>query len=76
MGAPGTGVAGMGMADPHGDDGVVVFRPGMTMEDLEREAIRAALESVGGNRRKASELLEIGERTLYRKIKKFGLDEA
>jgi DNA-binding NtrC family response regulator len=57
------------------DDGVVVFRPGMTMEDLEREAIRAALESVGGNRRRASELLEIGERTLYRKIKKFGLDE-
>ena len=57
------------------DDGVVVFRPGMTMEDLEREAIRAALESVGGNRRRASELLQIGERTLYRKIKKFGLDE-
>jgi DNA-binding NtrC family response regulator len=57
------------------EEGVVVFRPGMTMEDLEREAIRAALESVGGNRRRASELLEIGERTLYRKIKKFGLDE-
>jgi DNA-binding NtrC family response regulator len=30
---------------------------------------------VGGNRRKAAEVLEIGERTLYRKIKKFGLDQ-
>jgi DNA-binding NtrC family response regulator len=30
---------------------------------------------VGGNRRKAAEELEIGERTLYRKIKKYGLEE-
>ncbi len=56
------------------DDGVVVYRPGMTMEDLEREAIVAALAAVDGNRRRAAELLDIGERTLYRKIKKFGLD--
>ena len=56
------------------DRGRVVFRQGMTMEDLEREAIRLVLEEVGGNRRKAAEALEIGERTLYRKIKKFGLD--
>jgi transcriptional regulator of acetoin/glycerol metabolism len=44
------------------------------MEDLEREAIIAALDDVGGNRRKAAERLGIGERTLYRKIRKFGLD--
>jgi DNA-binding NtrC family response regulator len=55
-------------------DPVVVYRPGMTMEDMERAAIRVALESVQGNRRKAAELLGIGERTLYRKIAKFGLD--
>ncbi|HET7275686.1 MAG TPA: sigma-54 dependent transcriptional regulator [Longimicrobiaceae bacterium] len=53
---------------PAGDD-QVVYRPGMTMNDLEREAIRAALQSVGGNRRQAAQMLEIGERTLYRKIK-------
>ncbi|MBT8403288.1 MAG: sigma 54-interacting transcriptional regulator [Gemmatimonadetes bacterium] len=57
-----------------GAEGVVVYRPGMTMEDLEREAIASALASVDGNRRKAAELLQIGERTLYRKIKKFGLE--
>ena len=55
--------------------GTVVYRPGMTMEDLEREAIAAALAEVRGNRRKAAQVLAIGERTLYRKIKKFGLDE-
>ncbi len=57
-----------------GSDGVVVYRPGMTMEEMEREAILAALDEVGGNRRKAAERLGIGERTLYRKIKKFGLE--
>jgi len=55
-------------------EGTVVFRPGMTMEDMEREAIRAALRSVGGNRRKAAEMLGIGERTLYRKIAGFDLE--
>jgi DNA-binding NtrC family response regulator len=55
-------------------DGVVVFRPGMTMQDLEREAISAALREVHGNRRRAAEMLGIGERTLYRKIKEYGLE--
>jgi len=53
----------------------VVFRPGMTMEDVERNTISAVLSSVGGNRRKAAKLLGIGERTLYRKISKYELEE-
>jgi DNA-binding NtrC family response regulator len=56
------------------EEAVVVFRPGMTMEDMEREAISVALDQVRGNRRKAAELLGIGERTLYRKISKYGLE--
>ena len=55
-------------------DEAVVFRPGMTMEDVERQTITAALSSVSGNRRKAAKLLGIGERTLYRKISKYELD--
>jgi DNA-binding NtrC family response regulator len=47
---------------------------GVTMDELEREAIRAALDAVSGNRRKAAEMLDIGERTLYRKISKYGLE--
>jgi DNA-binding NtrC family response regulator len=53
---------------------VVVFRPGMKLEDLEKNAILAALKEVAGNRRKAAEMLGMGERTLYRKIKDYGLD--
>jgi DNA-binding NtrC family response regulator len=53
---------------------LVVFRPGMTMEELESQAIEAALNEVGGNRRKAADLLGIGERTLYRKISKYELE--
>jgi DNA-binding NtrC family response regulator len=55
------------------DEGVVVFRPGMRMNDLEKAAIIASLERVGGNRRRAAEELGIGERTLYRKIKEYGI---
>ncbi len=57
------------------EEDAVVFRSGMTMEEVEKETIRLALEEVGGNRRKAAEELGIGERTLYRKIKKYGLEE-
>jgi two-component system response regulator FlrC len=42
--------------------------------ELERDAILAALASVDGNRRRAAELLGIGERTLYDKLKKYGVD--
>ncbi|MBI4408378.1 MAG: sigma-54-dependent Fis family transcriptional regulator [Gemmatimonadetes bacterium] len=55
------------------EDAVVVYRRGMSMQDLEREAITAALKEVAGNRRKAAELLGIGERTLYRKIKEYAI---
>src|SRR2546430_1205909 len=48
-------------------------RPGMTMADVERAAIEAALRETQGNRRKAAEVLGIGERTLYRKLKAYAL---
>jgi len=51
----------------------VVYRPGMTMADVERAAIEATLRETKGNRRRAAEILGIGERTLYRKIKEYAL---
>ena len=39
----------------------------------ETAAIRAALDLHGGNRRRAAEHLGIGERTLYDKLKAYGL---
>jgi DNA-binding NtrC family response regulator len=56
------------------DEERIVYRPGMTLDELEEKAIRAALAELGGNRRKAAEQLGMGERTLYRKIKKYGLE--
>ena len=51
----------------------VLYRSGMTMADVERAAIEAALREWHGNRRQAAQALGIGERTLYRKIKEFNL---
>ncbi|HUX33303.1 MAG TPA: sigma-54 dependent transcriptional regulator [Gemmatimonadaceae bacterium] len=53
----------------------VVIAPGTTMLEVERRVIEAALRETRGNRRKAAEMLGIGERTLYRKIKEFQLPE-
>jgi len=51
----------------------VVYRPGMTMAEVEKAAIEAALKDTGHNRREAAQVLGIGERTLYRKIKQYQL---
>src|SRR5881398_256764 len=71
---PGTGVSAVtpGQVEP-APEADVVYRPGMTMADVERAAIEAALRDTQGNRRKAAEILGIGERTLYRKLKAYAL---
>ncbi|MEO8881273.1 MAG: helix-turn-helix domain-containing protein, partial [Gemmatimonadaceae bacterium] len=54
---------------------VVTIAPGMRMADIERAAIIAALAETRGNRRRASDQLGIGERTLYRKLKEYNIPE-
>jgi DNA-binding NtrC family response regulator len=61
-----------GSPEPNG--GHVIYKPGMSMSDVERAAIDAALRETRGNRRKAAENLGIGERTLYRKLKEYAID--
>ena len=58
-----------GVVDAH--DLNLSSTPG-SMEDMEEELIKKTLASVGGNRREAAKQLGIGERTLYRKLKKYG----
>ena len=53
----------------------VVVEPGMRMEDIEKRVIAATLKETRGNRRKAAEMLGIGERTLYRKIREYEVPE-
>jgi len=55
------------------DEDKTQFKP-MTLEDMERKMIKLTLEKYKGKRRAAAEELEISERTLYRKIKEYGLE--
>jgi DNA-binding NtrC family response regulator len=45
----------------------------VSLNDLEKQAIIDTLAKVQNNREKAAKLLGIGERTLYRKIKEYGI---
>ncbi len=46
---------------------------GTSLEQIEKRAIRETLRLTAGNREHAAMLLGIGERTLYRKLKEYGL---
>ncbi len=83
-GPPGAGGGGYGRRpvvaaiEPRGVEpppNDVVIPAGTKMSEVERRVIEAALRETRGNRRKAAEMLGIGERTLYRKIKEFQLPE-
>lgn len=52
----------------------VPVQSGLTLEETERETIRRALENNGGRRKDTARELNISERTLYRKIKDYGLE--
>ena len=57
---------------PTSQDDMVV-RPGISIKEVERELIERTLKEVKGNRKRAAGLLGIGERTLYRRMKEYGL---
>jgi len=46
---------------------------GRPLNEVEKQHIRRTLEMTKGNRAEAAKILEIGERTLYRKIKEYNL---
>ena len=75
-GGEGSGaVAAIGPRSEEPPPNEVTIPAGTKMVDVERRVIEAALRETRGNRRKAAEMLGIGERTLYRKIKEFKLPE-
>jgi DNA-binding NtrC family response regulator len=47
--------------------------PGVTLEELERQAIMAALARCNGNRTRAAEILGLSRKTILNKIKAYGL---
>lgn len=74
-----TSTAIVPVAKPVGGGGAAettaITLAGMNLAELERKAIEETLASVQGNREAAAKILGIGERTLYRKIKEYGLQE-
>jgi len=46
----------------------------LNLSDLGRQMLEKALERNGGNRKKAAQELGISDRTLYRRLKQFGLE--
>lgn len=46
----------------------------LNLNDLGRQMVEKALERNGGNRKKAAQELGISDRTLYRRIKQYGLE--
>jgi len=47
---------------------------GLSLQNMEKDMIERALNQTGGNRKEAARVLGIGERTLYRKLKKYNLN--
>jgi DNA-binding NtrC family response regulator len=46
----------------------------LNVSDWSRQALEKALDRNGGNRKKAAQELGISDRTLYRRIKQYGLE--
>ena len=48
---------------------------GMSLDEINREVLRATLVSVDNNKAKAAEILRVSRRTIQRKVKEYGLSD-
>lgn len=73
---PGRSVVSINRPEKHDimDADVFEEEESKSLEDVEKEMIKKALERHGGKRKNAAQDLKISERTLYRKIKEYKLD--
>ncbi|MBO5759625.1 MAG: sigma-54-dependent Fis family transcriptional regulator, partial [Rikenellaceae bacterium] len=63
------------VTDTESEDVTDMTMPPQTKDEMMREAIVSALRRSNGKRKEAAKLLFMSERTLYRRIKEFGIDE-
>ena len=62
-------------AAPAPDDPLSVpVRVGDSLEEVERRLLERTLAAVGGNKRKAAEMLRVSLKTVYNKIKQYELE--
>ncbi|MFP4113394.1 MAG: sigma-54 interaction domain-containing protein [Spirochaetota bacterium] len=57
-----------------GESNEPTIHAGQTIEDMERQLIEATLREAHGNRTKAAKLLGISRKSLYNKVKAYGID--
>src|SRR6201999_894675 len=67
-----TPAQGVLVADSSDDEGIGV-RPGVTLENVERQLLARTLEATGGNRTRAAALMGVSLRTVRNKIREYGL---
>ncbi len=58
---------------PPSTAGPIPLPASRTLDEVERDAIRAALAQTGGNKTQAAKLLGIGLKTLHRKVKEYDI---
>ena len=75
--APVAGNAGMSSSLPLEDaEAEEIKEPeSLNLTDLSRQMLEKALERNGGNRKRAAQELGVSDRTLYRRLKQFGLEK-
>jgi DNA-binding NtrC family response regulator len=57
------------------EENPVLEQEDLSIKNAEKKQIEKALEQFRHNRRKAAKALGMGERTLYRKLKEYGLED-
>ena len=55
------------------DEVLPLVEAGLTLREMEKDFIRKTLARTEGNRTRTARILQIGVRTLQRKIKEYGL---
>ena len=66
---------GTALEDAEAEEYVEPEPESLNLSDLGRQMLEKALDRNGGNRKKAAQELGISDRTLYRRLKQFGLDK-
>ncbi len=61
------------MAGGSGEETRNMRKPGATLQEMERQLLEKTLESTGGNRTRAAELMGVSLRTVRNKIRAYGL---
>lgn len=62
------------MTDSRNEGPELVFQPGMSLDDMERRCIIETLRFTSGNKKQAAEMLGITPRSIYRKLKRYDIE--